>query len=220
MTRFLSQALALLLAGWLAACAGGDPAPALTAQDGPTDRTLWVVSNGWHTTVVLTRADLERVEGAPPEIADLPTAPYLEFSWGDQAYFQRGDQSLGAIMAAAMTPTPAVLHLAGLKAPPPEVFPHLEVYPLAVSREGLQRLATALSAEFVRKGGARAAPTGPGRIENSFFYDAPGKFHLFNTCNTWTARMLRTAGVRVGPGEVMTADDLTKRLAPIALGGP
>jgi hypothetical protein len=36
--------------------------------------------------------------------------------------------------------------------------------------------------------------------------------YLFNTCNTWTARMLRAGGVNLSPSGVVTADDLVARL--------
>ncbi len=47
---------------------------------------------------------------------------------------------------------------------------------------------------------------------DSNFYDARGRFHLFNTCNTWTARTLRAGGVNLSPSGVITADELVVRL--------
>ncbi|MEQ8602939.1 MAG: DUF2459 domain-containing protein [Marivibrio sp.] len=217
MTGFLKRSLVLLLAGWLAACGAGQaPAPPPPADAGPKDRTIWVVSNGWHTEIALDRVDLKASRAAPPEIEDLPEARYLSFSWGDRAYFKERNQSLGAVIEAAITPTPAVLHLVGLDGPPPEAYAHLAVYELSITEAGLERLVAAMSAAFTRDGEARAQPVAPGLMTRSFFYDARGEFHLFNTCNTWTARMLRTAGVDISPAGVMTASHVTGRLADLA----
>ena len=47
----------LLCAVWLAACAGIAPLP--PADDGPRSHTVTVMSNGWHTAIIIPRADLE-----------------------------------------------------------------------------------------------------------------------------------------------------------------
>jgi hypothetical protein len=41
------------------------------------------------------------------------------------------------------------------------------------------------------------APLGSGLYGDSRFYPARETFHLFNTCNVWTARALRSAGLPV-----------------------
>ena len=51
-----------------------------------------------------------------------------------------------------------------------------------------------------------------GLYPDSRFYNALGEFHLFNTCNTWTARMLRAGGVALSPSGIVTADGLMARL--------
>ncbi|MGH8525150.1 MAG: DUF2459 domain-containing protein, partial [Gammaproteobacteria bacterium] len=52
---------------------------------------------------------------------------------------------------------------------------------------------------FARLGTGAAAPLGRGLYGNSRFYPARGKFHLFNTCNTWAARALGAAGYSISP---------------------
>ena len=51
-----------------------------------------------------------------------------------------------------------------------------------------------------------------GLYPDSLFYNARGAFHLFNTCNTWTARKLKQGGVAISPSGVVTADGLMRRL--------
>ena len=68
------------------------------------------------------------------------------------------------------------------------------------------------SEESERPRGGRAEPISRGLYLDSNFYKARGTFHLFNTCNTWTARMLRAGGVNLSPSGVITADELVARL--------
>ncbi|MCB2083351.1 MAG: DUF2459 domain-containing protein, partial [Sphingomonadaceae bacterium] len=47
-----------------------------------------------------------------------------------------------------------------------------------------------------------------GYADYDVFYDAPGTYHLGNTCNQWTSDMLAEAGIKTGwwtpfPGGVM-----------------
>lgn len=209
MLRTLPQVLgAIALAVWLAAC--GSPAPPLPQlPDGPADRVIHVVSNGWHTGLVIDRGDLPA--GRIPEAGDFPDARYLEFGWGDREYYPSRDPTVGMALAAALTPSPAVLHLAGRAARPLSAAPDIEVLAVRLTSPGLDRLVARIDEAFERPAGGRAAIVSPGLYPDSHFYNAHGEFHLFNTCNTWVADNLAAAGVPLRPG-VITADDLMDRL--------
>lgn len=176
------------------------------------DVLIYVVSNGWHSGVVLPRAAIDRA-GAPPEAADFPRAAWLEFGWGDRRFYQEPDAGMGLALRAGLAPTAATLHVVGHDLPPDLAYGDVETVALRLSPAGFDGLVRAISDAFDRGGAARARPTGPGLFGDSRFYDAHGRFHLFNTCNTWTARMLRAGGVEIRPGGVVTADDLLRRLA-------
>jgi hypothetical protein len=72
-----------------------------------------------------------------------------------------------------------------------------EVVELTLTREGSNRLAGYISDEFDRVGNAPAASLGPGLYGESRFYPARESFHLFRTCNVWTARALRAGGLSI-----------------------
>jgi uncharacterized protein (TIGR02117 family) len=171
--------------------------------------TVLVTSNGWHTDIAIARADIpaRRI----PEAADLAGALYLHFGWGDANYYQSRDPGLGTTIGAAF-PGPAVVHLAGLARRPSETFREIEEVALTLEVEQFEKLITHLHDSFERAGAARVTPSGPGVYDFSRFYPATGEFHLFNTCNTWTARGLAAAGVAVTSDGVRTADDLMDQL--------
>ena len=208
MRAMFRNILGLICAGWLAACA---PIPQpLPADEGEPLHRIYVFSNGWHTSIVLPRDALP--PGAIPEAADFPKAAFLEFGWGDREYYPSPDPTLGMALAAALTPTPAVMHLAGLPRPPREIYREAEVLALRLSAAALGRLIAKIDGSFDRPQGGRGETVARGLYADSWFYPAHGRFHLFNTCNTWTARMISAAGVGVSLSGVQTAEDLMGRL--------
>ncbi len=204
----------LICAAGLAACTAVPPLP--PADSGPRIHTVRVVSNGWHTAIVVTRSELVAT-GLLPEAADFSSAAFLEFGWGDRVYYPARKKTLGMTLGAALTATPAIVHMAGLTRAPGLTDADSEVVRVALTESGFRHLVRALAGEFKRPEGGRAEPSSPGLYPNSHFYDARGTFHLLNTCNTWTARMLRAGGVDLSPSGIITADELMARLR-VAIG--
>ncbi len=191
--------------------AAGAPRRALAAA-----ATVLVTSNGWHSGVVVRRAAI--AETGIPEVADFPAASWLEFGWGDAEYYPNPRATAGLALFAAF-PGPAVLHVSGLAAHPAQVFPSVEVFTLALLPDQHDRLVAALAASFARAGAPRAAPLPtPGLYPFSRFYPATGRFHAFNTCNTWTAGILAAAGLSISASGVQTASDLTDRVRALIAG--
>lgn len=109
------RGILVVAATWLAACT---PEPTFSSSsDGPPAATIFVASNGWHTSIVLPAA-MVRATGMAAEIAAFPDAAYLEFGWGDREYYPEPRPTIGQGIAALMTPTPSVLHVASLDGPP------------------------------------------------------------------------------------------------------
>jgi uncharacterized protein (TIGR02117 family) len=214
MRRSIAGLAWLVCATGLAACTAAAPLP--PADSGPRIHTVRVVSNGWHTAIVVTRSELVAT-GLLPEAADFSSAAFLEFGWGDRVYYAAQEKTLGMMLGAALTATPAVMHMAGLARAPRLTNAGSEIVSVALTEGGFRHLVGALAGEFKRPEGGRAEPNSPGLYPNSAFYDAHGTFHMLNTCNTWTARMLRAGGVELSPSGVITADQLMARLR-VAIG--
>lgn len=202
----LLRGMLLLL---LAACAAAPP-PAVPMAG---EVEIVVTSNGWHSGIAVARDDLP--PAAVPEAADFPAAAWFEFGWGDAEYYPAPDPSIGMALRAALQPSPAVVHLIGLPDAPEAVFADREAVRLALSRPALSRLIAHIAASFDRGGAPRAAPGPSGLYPFSRFYPATGRFHLFNNCNTWTARALAAAGLSMAPDSVVTAEDLMRQVRPL-----
>lgn len=197
----------MILAGVLTACGGAVPyqAPA----DAPRPHTIYVINYAWHTGIAIAREDLPAA--TVPEVEDFPEATYLEFGWGDREYYPARDPGIGQALVAGLVPTSSVIQVVGLPRSPTEFYPASEVHALSVTTAGLENLITQIDAMFDRPN-SRAEALYITTTERTRFYPAHGRFHLFNTCNTWTARKLAAAGLSVAPGGVVTAEQLMRRV--------
>jgi len=213
-TRRSFLALAVLA---LAACAGAPQRPPARIPAVEVGGVIHVVGHGWHAGLVLPAAAL-RGTGRVPELGDLPASPYVEFGWGDRAFYPAPDPGLADALAAALAPGPAVLRVEVL-AVPFDPAAASRVRAIAVSPDAMVRLVAAIDASFDRGGAPRAAPIPEGARPTALFYPAHGRFHLFNTCNSWVARMLGEAGLPVSDAGVATVADLWRALGA-GLGAP
>ena len=95
-----------------------------------------------------------------------------------------------------------------------------EVLSLRISAQGFRKLVAYLDGSFARNGAARAPSIGPGLRRFSRFYPAQGEFHLFNTCNTWTAGGLKAADLPIEVSGTVSADDLLTQVRQWAVHPP
>ncbi len=177
-------------------------------------RTVFITSNGWHSGIVLSRAALKTYE--IPETGDFPNARYLEFGWGDAAYYPAKTPGVLLALRAGLIPTDAVLHVAALNAEPHKVYAEVESVAITLDPGSLTNLIDFVSKTFDRNGKSRAVSTGPGLYRSSKFYPAHGRFHLANTCNSWTARALAAAGEEIDVSASTRAEDLMIQVRPLA----
>lgn len=190
--RQVSIALAWLALG---ACAAPPPNRAEPQSAGPAV-PVYLVAHEKHSGIAVRRADLPA--GLWPESRDFPQADYLEVGWGDRDYYYGRNQGLWSTLRAALWPdNPSVLHVAGVRGALARSFPTSDIIELTLPEDGFKRLVRYIHEAYDRAGAPAAAPLGPGLYGDSRFYAAREKFHIFNTCNVWTARALRSAGLPI-----------------------
>jgi uncharacterized protein (TIGR02117 family) len=214
--RLLLLALVLSV---VAACAGRPIAtagrvPAAAKPAGPDQLTtalpdagtVYVVSNGWHTGVVLAR---DQVSAALwPEQPDFVSARFVEVGWGDRTAYLAHRLTARLALGAALGSSSTALHVTGFDAPPAERYRDGELAEVRLTPGGLENLARFIHGSYARDPHGNAIPLGPGASDGGAFYLATGRYHLFNTCNTWTARALRAAGCPMTPPLALTASQL------------
>jgi uncharacterized protein (TIGR02117 family) len=195
----------LFLAASCSACtvpARDVPAPSENEQH----KTIYLVNQGWHAGIVLRRADIP--DSNWPILGDFPKAHYLEVGWGDMDFYLTQDPHWGLTLKAALWPTASALHIAGFNGSVPAYFPYSEIVRIELSSADFEHLSRTIAASFALDEAGNATSLGPGHYGNSRFYLSRETYHLFNTCNVWTARALRAAGLPITPVRAITTEDL------------
>jgi uncharacterized protein (TIGR02117 family) len=179
---------------------------------------LWIVDHGWHTSIVVRRADVDRARW--PELDDFSDAARVEVAWGDREFYMATSPTSGLAIKAAIVTSGSVLHVVGFTAPVADHFAVGEVVALRLSRRGFDALADFVHAEYQHDREGAPLRLGQSLYGSGWFYAARSRYHLFNTCNTWVARALGTAGLAVETAGVVTASDVMRQVRPIGEARP
>ena len=204
--RGQSPLLILLLLVMPCGCAAPRVDPVNMAE---SEKWIYVVGHGWHTGIVVQRADIPA--GIWPEQHDFPNAIYLEAGWGDQAYYQAPNPTSGLALKAVLKATPSVLHMVGFRLPVVDYYPYSEIIEVGLSQKSFVNLTRFIHQTLQRDVAGRATYVGRGHTGNSAFYLATEKYHLFNTCNNWTAKALKAAGSPIRPAQAITAGNVMRQ---------
>lgn len=182
----------------LGACSN---APCYSAAE--RTHSIYVVKRAWHTGIAVPLTDWP--DRNWELLADFPEAKYLEFGWGDAAYYQAQEKTLWMTLAAALWPTPSVMEVVGLTELSTAGNAEYEAVEVPVSAAALNAVAQSIEKSFA---GSNVTPTGVafeisgGTVR---FYHARGSFYFPNMCNRWTARQLETAGCPIRTATVVMA---------------
>ncbi len=174
--------------------------------EGEAVKSIYVVSHGWHTGVVVRRQDIP--DGVWPEHHDFADSEYVEVGWGDRDFYRAPEATSGLALKAVFWPTSSVLHIVGVDDSRERVPPGSEIVKIDLSDRGHTELSTFIQDAYARDERGRAIPLGPGPGRNSRFYLASEKYYLLKTCNNWTARALRSAGLPITPLYAFTARNI------------
>ncbi|MFN3321067.1 MAG: TIGR02117 family protein [Allorhizobium sp.] len=163
---------------------------------------ILLLANPIHTDIALPLDDEVRAAFAdliPAGLPiDMPGVEYLIIGWGGRSFYIEtptwGDLRPLPVLKA-LTIDRSVLHASVAGPIDPS---HPAVRPLDVTGEGRSRMIAAIRASFVRKNGEPVPIPGAAYGFDDAFFEAEGSFNAFVGCNTWTASMLRSAGVRTG----------------------
>ncbi len=177
---------------------------------GRTDnKTVYIVNHGLHTGIAFPQKD-----AAPYMYSfdDFKSARYLEIGWGDEIYYQTDPNTLWMGIRALFWPTDSVLHVAALNTDPVKYFNNNKVVPLKLSKTGFIKLVEYINSSFTLDEKKKTIKLGNGLYGTSKFYRAVGAFHLFNNCNTWSARAIHYSGFPINTCCVFTSKNIMYQL--------
>lgn len=132
-------------------------------------------------------------------MVQFPDADWFEFGWGDAGFYFEvptfDDVTLSIGARALLMPSPSVLHIATGRGSPVEVFAASDHVALKLSDQALSDVL-----KFVERSAVSPDQLVPVLYGVSAFYDGRGKYHLFQTCNSWVSQVLRAGGLASAPG--------------------
>lgn len=190
-----------LCSGCTASISGDCPVDKQTSA-----KTIYLVNHGWHVGIVIKRDDLP--DNIWPDHKNFADTEYLEIGWGDKDFYQTPNPHFGIALKAVLLPTPSVLHIAAFNNSVTSYFPHSKIIMIQISKAGFQNLIGYIATSFYRDSTGNTVHLGVGLYGVSQFYQSRDTYHLFRTCNIWTARALHAAGCPVRPFLAITANNL------------
>lgn len=166
--------------------------------------TIYIQSNGVHTWIVMPKVNAEmdwRPYARGEQLRDprWGNADHIAVGYGNREFYLNtptwGDLSFRRAAAAFLGGGPTLLHIEHIDHPERDPAER----PIRITSEQYRRLAGFIQARFRLDPGGRPIPVlGRGYGANDMFYEANGGYSFILTCNEWTGRALRTAGVRTG----------------------
>lgn len=163
----------------------------------PSAIEAWVLSNGVHTDLVLpirsAAVDWRQLFPLTDFRAVPADAEFVAIGWGDREFYLHtptwADLTAARAFGALRGGNRALLHVSYLQ----RAQLRRGAYRLPLSAAQYARLVDHVRAALPS---GRATPIAGAHYDGQdAFYEAEGGYNLFETCNTWTGRGLRQAGV-------------------------
>jgi len=183
---------------------GAVPANVAFNQAGEDGVTIFVLSNGIHTWIVMPKVNPDmdwRPYAQPGHLRDprWGNADHVAIGYGNRDFYLNtptwGDLTVRRAFSAFFGGGPTLLHVIHVDHPRPDP----DQRPIRISHDQYRRLARFIQGRFHLDAGGRPIPLiGRGYGPDDIFYEANGGYSFILTCNEWTGRALRQAGVRTG----------------------
>ncbi len=165
--------------------------------------TVWVVSNGFHSALVLRRSDVPFQR----EIGGDASADFLMFGWGDADFYRRRINPWTCLKAICW-PSPSIIHVVSIRGSVAARFRQSDVFALSLSQSQLRNLARGIAEAFARDSRGRCIFVTRGYFPESRFYEGSERFYFPKMCNVWVAQKLRGGGVPVNVPSSVVASEL------------
>ncbi|MBN2426253.1 MAG: DUF2459 domain-containing protein [Calditrichaceae bacterium] len=176
--------------------------------------SVYVVSHGWHTGVVLARNDF--IPSMGTDSIFFPQGRWLEFGWGDKDFYMstpsEEDVNWLTTVKAAIWPTASVIHVVGFDKPVPEYFSVSDLIGFNITDSLRREIVKFIIKSFAKNDDGKIDSLSKGLYGESRFFTGREKYYFPKTCNVWTARALVEGGIRLKPYYCQKASTLMDNL--------
>ena len=165
--------------------------------------SIYLIKQRWHTAVVFYTSEVDST--ILPEINYFKGSEFIDIGWGDEAFYQHPDFDWDLAYQALFYPTPSTLRIEGVYISKQQYFDISEiVVELKIDNEQLKNLLRYISNTIWKDEDGEDKVLSTQFLNQVYFLKAKGKYHLFNTCNTWLAKGLRQSGFQIKDDIILT----------------
>lgn len=161
--------------------------------------TIYLRSNGIHTDLclpVVTETVNWNKLFPLSDFDDSTKRDFIGIGWGDKGFFLNtptwSELTFSTAFNAIFLPSGTAMHVEYLDLPEKSD----KIKRIEISREHYSNLVKFIENSFSYKERKLQLIKGKGYWGRDNFYEANGKYHLFNTCNVWTNKALKSAKIR------------------------
>ena len=125
---------------------------------------------------------------------------HVALGWGDRAFYLDtptwSDLTIGTSLNALVLPSETVMRVSMTKL---DHFPKENYRAVRISEAQYQSLCQFVLSSFeLDDDGSMKIIPGKSYGATDAFFQAQGRYHLFNTCNCWVGRAMKASGIKVG----------------------
>lgn len=169
----------------------------------PKPTHLYLVSNGFHTSIAMKAAD------APPELRAFDEkAKYFVIGWGGRDFYMGRTRWPWDYVTSLLLPNASALHIIPIYHSVVKECPRSEIIEFQVDPRKVVKLSKRVSMAFRRNPFGQPLVAGPGKLPHSRFFTGSETYILPKTCNLWAASHLKTAGVPMTVSPAIVADNI------------
>lgn len=181
-----------------------------TGADGIRSRSVFILNHGWHAGLIVPASEINLL--VPELHLRFGDTLYYELGWGDKGFYQSQEITTGLTLQAMFWSEGAVMHVVAVPHAPKAYFEGEEMYDTCLTDTEWLSIKQFIANSFERDAAGHAISLRSGIYGDSQFYSAEGRYYLLNTCNKWTAKALRSAGMDIVPTFKLTSGSVVTYL--------
>ena len=206
---FLSRVSAIAFLAVIACGVRFSDRDSLDSAESATE-SIFIVKHTWHTGIIVER---NRAHEFIPVLEGIfPASEFLEIGWGDKDFFTAEKGTSGLALKAALWPTKSVLLVSPYNRDPSAYFEDADLEKILLTTEEFSNICSYINRSFAIDGENKLIMVESESNVSGRFYLSSEKYHIFKTCNVWTAKALKKAGLPILPFFALRSENVLKQI--------
>lgn len=161
---------------------------------------IFIKSNGVHTDIIVPyknqSKDWSSLVNPSFTKSGVSTTNYVSFGWGDKGFYLNtptwAELKLTTAINALFYMSSTAMHVTFYN----RIEESIQCKKICIGKMEYIKLCNYIEDSFDRINNSSILIPGASYGSHDLFYEAKGKYSLFNTCNTWANKALKSAGIK------------------------